>query len=130
MSALGPETRNDALDALRLYRDRNLAQTVLVLVHLVAESHPDELRAALSSVFDLSAVDSAAKRAVLIATEAQQQAKDITDRSRWLLDDVTKDIDRVRAEVEGLEFRLSKAAEAFARLRGTYATARHPAGAA
>lgn len=128
--ALDGLTREQTIDRLRATRELRHAEDFLVDFSLASEAHPEILRAALAAVFDLSAVDSAAKRAVLIATEAQQQAKDITDQARWMLDDVAKEATRIRAEVEGLEYRLQRAAEAFARLRSTYASTRQPAGAA
>ncbi len=121
-------SKDELLSAVGYARDRQMAELLTVVIGISAESHPEELRKALSQVFDLSAVEESARRAMLVLSEVQAQAYEV----RELISAVQADVDALERRIGGVEHaehsltgqyrhlksRLDNAAKMFADIRG------------
>ncbi len=102
------QDENDELyRAVANCRDRQIAEFLTLAVGLAAERYPNEIRKALSQVFDLSAVEESAKRAMIVLTKVQEEAYAV----RELICAVQADIDQIEERISAVEYRLDKAAQ-------------------
>ena len=62
--------------ALGKYRDSQFATLLVVAIQLAAKNHPEELRKALSQVFDLRVVEEQMKRILSTVAHVQQKVSD------------------------------------------------------
>lgn len=93
------EDRDAAVAALAGYRDRRFAELLVVAMGLAAETHSEELRAALASVFDLDAVE---ERTRQINAVVQQHAE-AAAKAHYALEDLRAEyaaLDRKAADIE------------------------------
>lgn len=84
------------------WRDETFALLLLTTVKLAAAQFPEELRKALASVFDLSAVEDMAKRVMIVASSAQafaQQAQELCLQVHRDLENLEKEIDELRLKL-------------------------------
>jgi hypothetical protein len=80
-----------------------LAETVTLVVGIAAERHPEEIRKALSAVFDLSAVEESTKRVMLVLSRVQADAKDVKD----LLGVIQEELASLSKRLDQLEYTAS-----------------------
>lgn len=99
-------TREELLKALGLFRDHRLAEMLVILFGMAAETHPDMIKAALGQVFDLSCIEETTKRSVLIATKAQELAQECYQKAQ----EAEQEIGRLRGELDGYRVVLNKLA--------------------
>lgn len=99
-------TRDELIDQLTHYRDTHLAQWVLIALQLVVEKYPEEVRQALTLVFDQRQVEDYLLR---IAQETGV-ARVHTEATRELflalntqLDDLERKLDRRDAQIAALD---------------------------
>jgi hypothetical protein len=97
-------SRDELLRAAAQLRDRQLAGMVAVVIGLAAETHPEELRAALGKVFDLRAVEESTRRIMAVLADAQAAAHAAASETRHLLDAISQDVDRLEQRIDGLTF--------------------------
>jgi len=83
------------------FRKRERERASLLVADLGAASllHPEILRNAFASLFDLSAVEGEMKRLILIASDAQRQARE----ARELLVQLHHDLDRIEKRLDGVQ---------------------------
>ncbi len=96
------ETRM-AKAALSQWRDGYFAHLITVSLGLAAETHPEEIRAALSSVFNLSDIKSVGERAMVVVSDAQMiahQARDEIMRMHLEIESLRCELDGLRHEIE------------------------------
>ncbi len=99
--------QDEARRVLGHVRDGGFAALVLTTVQLVAETHPDLLRSALSQVFDLKALERDYRRILALQEEARKRFAD----DRELVSSIRKDIDRIEARIDALHFHLEQVEE-------------------
>lgn len=93
---------DDVTERLAFYRDREFASLVLVVIGLVAETHPEELRAALGRAFDLAAVEEQHRRVAALLAGTQALAANQAAEVRHLVEAVHKDIDKIEGRIDAL----------------------------
>lgn len=79
-----------------------ISNMVCLAIGLAAEAHPDEIRKALASVFDLTLLEDAARRAMVIVTEAQAKAREIEQVVRTLKTQLLDDLANIEKRIEAL----------------------------
>lgn len=107
------EERDQTLLALGRYQHREFARLLAIMIGLAAEINAEELRTALSKVFDLSAIDGLTKQAALAAEKARGHAYDAKQLLQVIhadLEDLEKRIDAMNLAIDAVERRLKKAA--------------------
>ena len=104
-------TAQDMEAQLAYWRDSKFAALILVAVSLACRSHPEEMRTALAQVFDLNEANDMAKRAITIATEAQEQAFQSVRELEILKAEVYRTLDEMERSTDGLNRRLDRAAK-------------------
>jgi hypothetical protein len=119
---MSESTQDEARDALRWFRDRMFGELITVCFTLASQTHGEELRKAIGSVFDLGAVEDLAKRSMAVVTQIQHQVGEHRDQTRGemleligvlhkALDRLEQRIDGIERATERLERRLNKAAK-------------------
>lgn len=90
--------RDATILALGKYQHREFARLLVIMIGLAAEINPQELRDAFGKVFDLGAVEDMTRRAVLIATEAQQRGADAQE----LMAVVSRDVEDLEKRLDAM----------------------------
>lgn len=88
-------TNDEIKSAVARARDESFAQMLLLQIGLVAETHPDILKKALSSVFDLTIWENNARK---ISADILEQSKKLSEL-RMGIRDATDELNRLRAKV-------------------------------
>lgn len=86
------------------YTSRQLATLLTLTIGLAAQTHPEELRAALAKVFDLKCIDEMTKRTMATASAAQRTALEAVH----LLEQVNADLEAVEKRIDGLNYELER----------------------
>ncbi len=100
----------EAERALAQWRDTTFADLVLIVLGLAAQQRPLELRHALGSVFDLSAVEKALEVSMARAEKAERDCAEARERFAALqqsLDTFERRIERLNYDLEVAEQRLA-----------------------
>lgn len=100
------EKQNDELKAaLSRARERQRVELLVADIGAAAIAHPEILRVAFASVFDLSAVDDNTQRLILVASDAQRQARE----ARELLVQLHRDIEDMEGRLDAINHELDQA---------------------
>jgi hypothetical protein len=91
-------TREEILEAAKAMQGRTIASTLLLAIALAAEEHPEELRAALSTVFDLGDVQTAME----VARNHAKGALELAYEAQALGLEITKQLERIEWQIDGL----------------------------
>lgn len=84
--------------ALAHWRDERFAELIVVAVGLAAKTHPDELRKALASVFDLSQWENEARRLGVTYQVLLQKQSELAAEQECQ----SNDLERAAAAIDGL----------------------------
>ncbi len=95
-------TPEELLRALAYARDCEFARLTVTVLALAAQTHPEELRTALESVFSLECVREAGLNTMRVLDEVQKQAAETRHELRQL----KRDIAAAQLQLESLERRL------------------------
>lgn len=104
---MSPEqsSRTELKQAVSNARDRRFADIIALAVGLAAETHPQEIRKALGSVFSLEAVEETTGRMMLTLAECQR----IATEARELCQAVVLDIERLEKRLDAVNYALELA---------------------
>jgi hypothetical protein len=97
-------SRDEMLRALAKFRDRQFAAMLTVWIGVAAETHPEELRAAIGQVFSLAAVEESTRRIMAVLADAQAAAHAAASETRHLLDAISQDVDRLEQRIDAAAF--------------------------
>ncbi len=111
MDVPSPE-RTEMLLALSQWRDSAFADLIVVAMGLAALERPQELRKALGSVFDLSAVEKTTDRIAATVEHACHQAEE----ARHLLEELHRVLERIEKRLDGVEEFLERSGRRMAQL--------------
>lgn len=95
-----PDERPELLKALAWHRHELFSRLVCIAIGVAAETHKEELRRALGSVFSLQAVERETQRMLGLLTEIQNRAVE----AKHLLEAVHKDIDRIEKRMDAIHY--------------------------
>jgi hypothetical protein len=84
-------------------RNAYFAEMATVWIGLAAATHPEELRKAFASVFDLAGVEESHKRLALVLAQSQAVAV----QARELLHEVSVSLDRIEKRLDYLDYTLT-----------------------
>jgi len=101
-------TEEELLRATARFRDKSVADMVALAIGLAAETHPDIMREALGKVFDVTALEDMAKRAMLIVTQAKEKANETAVEVRILAEQVAKDVERLSNDFDEIRLNIDK----------------------
>lgn len=90
--------------SLARWRDGSFAGLVTVIIGLAAETHPEEIRQALSKVFDMKAAEEACERVMRLASAAAENASRARDR----IERAILALERAEKRLAELEYRAEK----------------------
>jgi cell division protein FtsB len=105
-------TRDEVILSMAEHRNYAFAHWLALSIGMAAETHPEEMRKALGSVFDLGLVEDYARRSMAVVTEAQRHAQQVAAEVRELAAEVTKDIEELEKSIDLLHSRIRKGARA------------------
>lgn len=111
MVKMTEQEQDNAKDFLRNFRDRQWAEFFTAALGLAALTHPEEVRKALSAVFDLAAIEDYNKRLMTVITETQRVANECRQEVRELWTQINQDVQELDAKISGLHERLDRAAK-------------------
>lgn len=94
--------------ALANFRDRQFADLVTLVIGLAARTHPEELRAAIASVFDLKAVEETTQRMMITLSNAQAEVRSIAAEVHSLTDQIHLDVDQLEQRIDALQHDLEQ----------------------
>lgn len=97
-------TPEDIARALGRVRDGRFAELLVIVLALAAETHPEELRKALGSVFDTRPIEETTKR-IMDGLRGCWKAGRIV---REQLADLKAEAERLAQQIEGLHWRLDQ----------------------
>jgi hypothetical protein len=97
---------DDDREKLSHWRNEAFATLVLATLQLVGETHPELLRQALASAFDLAAIEAGMKQVLRVASDARLSA----DEARELLAVIDAKFDALDRRLDALNLRLDQAA--------------------
>lgn len=89
----------DALDEFRYFRDQQFGDLLALVIAMAAKTHPEALKQALASVFDLSGIEESAKRCMNVLIEVQTGAQDARDKLR----EAWRAIDLINKRIDGIQ---------------------------
>lgn len=90
--------KDKGLIALARFRDEWFADLIAVVVGIAVERHPEAMKAALSTVFDLSSVEESERRMMLVLSDAQAQAQ----QARQEISDLRAELDQAAQRMDSL----------------------------
>ena len=105
--AVAGMTREQLRWSLAQARDSWFADLLAVWIGLAAETHPEEIRKALSKAFDLSVIEETHKRLLNIYCTTQQSIVS----ARELAQAIINDLDAIEARIDALNMDLAKIEE-------------------
>lgn len=108
-------TKKEIHDAAALYRDMNFAALFSVWLELAAQTNPEAIRKSLATVFDVSKFEEAAKRALVILTDAQECAHEAASDLRELTNAIGLELDSMEKRMDALRYELERLNEATVR---------------
>lgn len=94
---------DDPQAKLSQWRDQQFSTWLVAAIQIAAMTHPEELRKALASVFDLKLVEDYCKRVMNVACEAQNFA----DQARELCRQVEKQLEGIEKRLDWIESKLA-----------------------
>lgn len=106
---MAPHERDAAVAALASIRNRQFAEMLLVVIGVAAETHPEELRAALAQAFDLSATEAVSRRAAAECQLAAERCARLQAEVRAMADGVRKTLAEIEQRIEWIELRCEEA---------------------
>ena len=98
------DSQEEIRAALTNYRNEQFSTWLTIVLGLAAETHPEELKAALAHVFDLSGVEDYCKRIMLTATRASEMSQ----QARELAQAINTDLDKIEARIDAMHYALGK----------------------
>lgn len=100
--------RTKAEAMLGHYRDMNFAVLFSVWLDLAARTDPEAIRSSLATLFDLRKFEDAAKRALTIATDAQEAAHEAVVEVQAMTEAIGLEMDSLENRMDALRYELER----------------------
>lgn len=93
---MSDDERDDAFRALGRVRDSQIADLLTLVVGIAAEKNPEQLRAALEQVFDLTPIQYSHDRMMLTLANAQKAI----ERAAQLIRELERQLDQIECRLQ------------------------------